>query len=170
MPVASILKSLAISIFIALVGLYLFLTYYNKRKRAAIDKFIGQASGLNPIVFQNIKLRYSETSGLKTYIYPNNRCDLYLFDNYLAIVRRQNFVFKVFFAPILLTSDLASTKNIFNYLDSYKPDQITFKQIVKGEVEIKLTDPKYKHSKTDITLKGLTIEQTAQLERIKNWC
>ena len=93
-----------------------------------------------------------------------------MFDNFLAIVRRQDFVFKVFFAPVLLTSDIATTKNIFNYLDTYKPDRITFKQIVKGEVDIKLTDPKYKHYKTDITLKGLTIEQTTQLEKIKNWC
>ncbi len=170
MPIVSILTFFAIFIFIVLAGVYIFLTFNNKRKRTVIDKFFGQASGLRPTVFQNIKLRYSETSGLKTYIYPNNCCDLYLFDNYLAIVRRQDFVFKVFFAPVLLTSDIATTKNIFNYLDIYKPDQITVQQIVKGEIDIKLTDPTYKHYKTDITLKGLTIEQTTQLEKIKNWC
>ena len=170
MPVVIILTFFAIFIFIALVGLYIFLTFYNKRSQTAIDKFIGQSSGLRPTIFQNIKLRYSETSGLKTYIYPNNRCNLYLFDNYLAIVRRQDFVFKVFFAPILLTSDIASTKNNFNYLDTYKPDRITFKQIVKGEVDIKLTDQANKHCTTNITIKGLSNEQTTQLEKIKNWC
>jgi len=170
MTIVSILAFFAIFFFIVLVGLCIFLTFYNKRTRTAIDKFIGQASGLRPTVFQNIELRYSETSGLKTYIYPNNRCDLYLFDNYLAIVRRQDFVFRVFFAPVLLTSDIATTKNIFNYLDTYKPDRIIFKQIVKGEVDINLTHPKYKHCKTDITFKGLSVEQTTQLEKIKNWC
>ncbi len=170
MPIVSILTFLVTFIFIVLVGLYIFLTFYNKRTRAAIDKFIVQTSGLSPTVFQNIKLRYSETSGLKTYIYPNNRCDLYLFDNYLAVVRRQDFVFKVFFAPILLTSDIESTKKIYNYLDTYKPDKITFKQMVKEEVGIKLTDPTYKHYKTDITLIVLTNEQITQLEKIKNWC
>lgn len=170
MPIVSIMTFFAIFIFIVLVGLYIFLTFYNKQSQTAIDKFIGQASGLRPTIFQNIKLRYSETSGLKTYIYPNNRCDLYLFDNYLAIVRRQDFVFKVFFVPILLTSDIASTKNNFNYLETYKPDRITFKQIVKGEVDIKLTDQANKHYTKNITLKGLTNEQTAQLEKIKNWC
>lgn len=167
MPIVSILTFFSTFIFIVLVGLYIFLTFYNKRTRPAIDRFIGQASGLRPTVFQNIKLRYSETSGLKTYIYPNNRCDLYLFDNYLAIVRRQDFVFKVFFAPILLTSDIATTKNTFNYLHTYKPHRITFKQIVKGEVDIKLTDFTSKHYTTDITLKGLTNEQTTQLEKFK---
>lgn len=172
MPIFSILTFFAIFIFIVLVALYIFLTFYNKQSQRAIDKFIGQANDLGPTVFQNIKLRYSETTGLKTYIYPNNRCDLYLFDKYLAVVRKQDFVFKVIFAPILLTTDIESTKNNYNYLDTYELDQITFKEIVKRQVEvdIKLTDPKYKHYKTDITLKGLTIEQNAQLEKIKNWC
>jgi hypothetical protein len=167
MPVVSILIFIAIFFFIVLVGLYIFLTFHNKRTRTTIDKFIGQSSGLRPTIFENIKLRYSETSGLKTYLYPNNSCDLYLFDNYLAIVRRQNFIFKVFFAPILLTSDMTTTINIFNYLDSYKTDRITFNQIVNGEVEIKLTHKTQKHYKADITLKGLTNEQITQLEKIK---
>jgi hypothetical protein len=170
MPIASIVLFFTIIIVIVLVGLYIFYTIYNKRTQAVIDTFIGQASELKPTVFQNIKLRYTETSGLKTYIYPNNRCDLYLFDNCIAIVRRQDFIFKLLFPPILLTYDVATTKNIFNYLGTYKPDRITINQIVKGEIDIKLTDPTYKHYKTDITLKGLTIEQTTQLEKIKNWC
>lgn len=170
MPIVSILTFFATFIFIVLVGLYVYVILYNKQTRSVIVEFIRQANGLKPTVFQNIKLRYSETSGLKTYIYPNNRCDLYLFDNYLAIVRRQDFVFKVFFAPVLLTSDIATTKNNFNFLDTYKLDRITFKQIVKGELDIKLTDPSYKHYTADITLKGLTKEQITQLEIIKTWC
>ena len=170
MPIVSILTFFAISIFIILVGLYIFLTFYNKRSRAATDKFITQASELGPAVFQNIKLRYWTTSGLKTRISPNNRCDLYLFDNCLAIVRRQNFIFNMFFAPVLLTSDIAITKNKFNNLNAYKQDCVIFKQIVKGEVDIKLTDPIYKHYTIDITFKGLTNEQINQLEKIKNWC
>jgi len=170
MPIVSIFIFFATFIFIFLVGLHVFVTIYNKQARTAIDKFIGQANGYKPAVFQNIKIRYSETSGLKTYTYPINRCDLYLFDNYLAIVRRNDFIFKVFFPPIVLTSDISTTKNIFDNLKSYKPDQIIFKQIVKGEVDIKITDPAYKHYSRDITLKELSNEQTTQLEKIKNWC
>lgn len=170
MPIVSILTCLSIFIFIVLVGIYIFLTFYNKRSQAAIDKFIGQASGLKPTILKNIKLRYSETSELKTYIYPNNCCDLYLFDNFLAVFRRQDFVFKVYFAPILMSSDIASTKNNFNYLHTFKPDRITFNQFIKGEVEIKLTDPKHKHFTTNIILKELTNEQISQLEKIKKWC
>jgi hypothetical protein len=170
MPVVSILILIAIFFFIVLVGLSIFLTFHNKRTLRTIDKFIRQASGLRQTIFENIKLRYSETSGLKTYLYPNNCCDLYLFENYLVVVRRQNFIFKVFFAPVLLTSDMTTTINIFNYLDSYKTDQITFNQIVKGEVDIKLIHKTHKHYTADITLKGLTNEQITQLEKIKKWC
>jgi hypothetical protein len=170
MPIASIVLFFTIIIVIVLVGLYIFYTIYNKRTQAVIDTFIGQASELKPTVFQNIKLRYTETSGLKTYIYPNNRCDLYLFDNCIAIVRRQDFIFKLLFPPILLTSDIAETKNIFTYLDTYKPEHFTCKQIVKGEVEIILNDPSYKYYKIAITLKELTIEQTTHLENSKNCC
>src|SRR5688572_25931381 len=159
MPIVSLLTFFAISIVIILVGLYIFLIFYNRRSRAATDKFITQASELGPTVFQNIKIRYWTTSGLKTRISPNNRCDLYLFDNCLAIIRRQNFIFKTFFAPVLLTSDISMAKNIFNNLDTYKPDRVFFKQIVKGELDIKWTDPIYKHYTTEITFKGLTNEQ-----------
>jgi hypothetical protein len=170
MPVVSLLIFFAISIFIVLVGVYIFLIFYNRRSQTATDTFIQQASEFNPIVFKNIKLRYWTTNGSKTRIGPNNRCDLYLFDNCLAIVRSQHFIFKTFFAPVLLTSDIGITKNRFDNLKTYKPDRVIFKKIVKGQVDITLTDPVYKHYTIDITLKGLTNEQIHQLEKIKNWC
>ena len=170
MPIVSILTFFATFIFIFFVGIHIYLNFYNKRSRSATEKFIKQASELRPTVIHNIKLRYWTTSGHRSQVYPNNHCDLYLFNNYLAIVRRQDFIFKIFFSPILLTSDIATTKNMFDYLEIYKPDSITFKQIVKGEVDIKLTDPIYKHNTIDITLKGLTNEHMNKLEKIKNWC
>jgi len=170
MPIVSILTFFATVIFIVLVGLFIYLTFYNRRTKTTTDRFIEQANKLKPTVFQNIKIRYWTTSGLKTYVYPNNFCDLYLFDNCLAIIRRQDFIFKVFFNPILLTSDTTTTKILFNYLDTYKPDNIIFKQPVKGEVDIKLTDLEHNHFKIDMTFKGLTNEQLGQLEKIKNWC
>ncbi len=170
MPTSSILTFFATVIFIVLLGLFIYLTFYNRRTKTTTYRFIEQANKLKPIVFQNIKIRYWTTSGLKTYVYPNNICDLYLFDNCLALIRKQNFIFKVLFRPILLTSDTTTTKKLFDYLDTYKPDNIIFKQIVKGEVDIKLTDLEYKHFKIDMTIKGLTNAQLGQLEKIKNWC
>lgn len=134
------------------------MTFYNKRTLSATEKFIKQASEVRPTIIQNIKLRYWTTSGQRSQVYPNNHCDLYLFDSCIAIVRRQDFIFKAFFAPILLTSDIATTKNMFDYLDIYKPDRINFRQTVKGEIDIKLTDLIYEHFIIDITLKIITYE------------
>ena len=170
MPIVSILTFFVTFLLTLFAGLYISLIFYNKRTLTTTDKFIRQASELAPTVFKNIKLRYWTTRGPKTQISPNNRCDLYVFDNYLAIVRRQDFIFKVFFAPVMLTSDLATTKNNFNYLDCYKPDYIHFNRLMKGQVDIKLKDPISRRWKIDITFKELTSEQTNQLYKIKNWC
>lgn len=167
---ATILLILAIFLFILWAGFYIGVIFYNKSAKATTDKFIAHAAKLNPVVFQDVEIRYHTVNGLKAGAYPNNRCDLYLFGNCLAIVRRQDFVFKVFFSPILITPDVAATRYMFNYLVVYKPDSITFKQIMKGEVDIKLTDLMYAHYKMEMTLKGLTGEQIAQLGRIKGWC
>lgn len=59
---------------------------------------------------------------------------------------------------------------MFDYLDTYKPIRVTFNQFVKGQVEIKLSDPIYKNYKIDIILKGLSNEQINHLEKNKNWC
>jgi hypothetical protein len=169
MPILNILIFFAAVIFIALVGFSIILMFHNKRALLAIDEFIGQSSGLNPVIFQHIELRYTESSDLKTYIYPINRCDLYVFDNYLVMVRRLDFGFNVFYAPIMLITDIETTNNIFNGLETYKPDQTTFKQLVKGEVDISLINPIYKHYTIDISFKELTNEQITVLEKFKCW-
>lgn len=169
MPAISILIFFGAFIFIVLVTLFIFVTFYNRKTRVAIDKFIFQANELKPILFENIKLRYWSTSGQRTQVSPNNHCELYLFDNCLAMVRRQNFVFKVFFAPVIITSDIAKAKGIFNYLDIYKPKRVHFNQILKGEIDINITDPIHQHRRVDITFKELSGEQLTQLEKIKTY-
>jgi len=92
-----------------------------------------------------------------------------LFEDCLGIVRRQNFIYKVFFPPFLITTDIAKTKCVFDYLNVLKPEKVLFKQIIKGDVDIKLIDPIYKHYRIEITIKGLTNDQINQLNRIKSW-
>ena len=155
---------------VALGIIYFVLKYYNKKNLEATERFVSHSSEFKPALIQNIKLRYWTTSGRRTMISPNNLCDIYLFDNFLAIIRRQSFIFKVLFAPVLISPDITNTKNIFNYLTVYKPDRIIFNQVMKGQIEIKLKDPIYRGFKIDITLKELTKEQLTQLAEIRNWC
>jgi len=170
MLVVSMWTFFGVSIAFFLVTLFIYVTFYNRKTSAATDRFILQANELKPLVFENIKLRYWISRGLKIQTSPNNHCDLYLFDNCLAIVRRQNFVFKVIFAPVLITSDIEKAKNLFFDYDIYKPKRVHFNQLVKGEIDINITDPIHQYCRIDITFKGLTDEQLTQLEKIKTYC
>jgi hypothetical protein len=170
MPVINILMFFVTFWIVTLAIIYFLVKYYNKKNLVAIERFVFQASEFKPAVLQNIKLRYWTTNGARTMISPNNQCDIYLFDNFLAIVRRQNFIFKAFFTPVLISSDITSTKNIFRYLTVYKPDRIIFNQVAKGQIDIKVKDPGYNHYKIDITFNELTNEQLTELSKIKNWC
>jgi len=170
MPISNILTFFGFFIAIALVLIFVFVIFHNEYSKIAINKFIVQVNVLNPIVIKNVKLRYWITNGFRTIISPCNSCDLFLFENCLCIVRRQNFIIKVLFAPVLIASDFGVNRTIFNFIDMYKPDSITFKTIIKGEIDIRLKDPSYKYRRIDITLKQLTNEQVYQLEKIKEWC
>ena len=170
MPVISILIFLVSFWIVALAVIYFLVKYYNKKNLVAIERFISHSAEFKPALLQNIKLRYWTTNGARTGISPNNNCDIYLFDNSLVIVRRQNFIFKVFFAPVLITSDITTTKSIFSYLTAYIPDRVIFNAVIKGQIDIKIKDPIYQHYKIDITFKELTSEQLTQLDKIENWC
>jgi hypothetical protein len=158
-------------VFMCFFLILLFVVGYlkNNKTKPVVRKFLLQAEKLSPDVFKNIKMRHWATSGYRTYISPCSSCDLYLFDDYLVIVRTQNFIYRVHFAPIIITSYLMAEESMFSYLELNVPDQIIFKQVLKGEIEIRLTDLHYKHYKTEITLKGLTDTQMDLLERMRNW-
>ena len=155
--------------FIVFCGLYLYKVNFNKQSAAINESFLAQTKALQPIIFENIKLSYFETRGFKIRYYPKNVADLYLFDNALVIMRRQNFIFKVTYPPLILTADVKSKKNALNN-HAYKPYSIIFKQVLKGEVEIKIRKSEYKRCTIDITFKGLNNDQLIKLEKIKEWC
>jgi hypothetical protein len=158
------------SVSLFLIVFYIYTVVSNKRVETITGRFIESSRGLSPILFKNVKTRYYVINGLKEGASPNNWSDLYLFGSNLVIVRRQKYIFTLLFAPIVVTGDMALARNAFGYLEIHKPDSVAFKQILKGEVDIKLSDRTYPSYKTVITLKGLTDEQINLLQRITNWC
>ena len=165
----SMLVSLVVSVFIFWAVMYVFVIIYNKKALAQTDKFLSDTMALLPAMFANVKLRYLQTNGGKTQFSPNNYADVYLFQNYLAIVRRQHFVFKAFFPPVLITPDVAITKDPFSYLKTYLPVQVLFNES-KGQVSVKLKHPLYRSRKIDLTFKNLDSAQIKQLNVVKDWC
>lgn len=140
--------------------------FHNNENNIKVEKFLNIANELNPIVFNDIKLRYWKSRGTRTEISINSICDLYLYDESLVLVRRQNFILKMIFAPVVITSNIAKSKNDFPNLESYLPSSFVLNSYKRGELEIKLQGS----YRIDITLKGLTTEQIDKLRIVQNWC
>jgi hypothetical protein len=166
MPIINIIVFYMTGISIILLAISVYRYIHNKKAAEAGKKFLRQANDLNPTIFENIKLIYWSKFHLKTRTSPNCYCNLYLFDDYLVVIPRQDSIFKFIYAPVLITSDVANAKMTFGYLETFKLKNIIFNQFTKGEVDIKLPDPTHNIS---MTLKNLTESQISQLDKIKNW-
>lgn len=169
MPLIQILSFVIVFYLIVYVCVYTFLIFYNKKNSALTKRFLSQVKLYDPKVIPNVKLRYWITRRLRTWTSPGTYGDLYLFDNCLVIVRRRNFIFKIFHPPVLFTPDMDHAKKNFPYLKAYQPGYIHFNQLHKSEIEIKVKDPDSGTWMIDITLKGLSADEVNQVSEIKNW-
>lgn len=150
-----------------LMGLII-LFIHNKRVKVTTARFLLQSKQLSPTLFPDIKIFYSTWDSLKYYGSPFNRGDVYLFDDFIVIIRRMNIGIKILYEPILISTNPESTKHSFKYVQTMKPDRITFSRFSKRDIGIEMTDSIYRHRKIELILKGLTNDEIAQLERM-NW-
>jgi hypothetical protein len=95
---------------------------------------------------------------------------IYIFDNFLAIFRRQKFIFKIDFEPLLLSTNdyIKNELDLNNYLFKII-DKAIFTKYKDDKLILKLTDENFTHYKTEIILRNLTSEQIDKLKQIENW-
>ena len=170
MEFQNVLILFALILTIAYLAGYIYVLFYNKRTKLMIDLFMEMTHTNNPIVLKDIRLRYWTTTHSKTNISPNNYCDLYIFEYCIVLIRREKFIYRIKFAPIVLSNNVEAIKSRFGFLKCYKPDGIHFYEKLKGKIDIKLLESNYKFKRIDITLKGLQDEQIALLNKLKEWC
>ena len=152
------------------VAVAVFAFLQNKRVNGKIDLFLKDAASLQSSVFVNVNLQYRVINQYKMRVSPYGTSDLYLFDDALVLLRSQHFIFRLLFAPVLITVDPNKWSGRFGYIDIYKPDSIVFNRFLKGVIDIKLSDPKFKTFKIEVRLKKLTEEQMFQLDKMRDWC
>lgn len=141
--------------------------YLNNIALPVIKRFTEHISTINPIMYRDIKARYSEFNGdYMEIVFYGSSCDIYLFENYIVVVRRYKSLFRRHIEPIILTYSEKDAYKAFPYLNIFRPEKLLFKQIIKGEVEFRFTDFKRKYYRMELTLKALNPEQKAQLERV----
>jgi hypothetical protein len=141
----------------------------NRKNQRAVQNFLDLAAPSEPLIIPSIPIRYVTTNGDKGQVSIDNSCDLYLFSNCLAIVRKQNFVFPFQFSPIILTADVAKTRETFADVACYKPTKVKANGAFKGRVNIIIQHPAFKRWKIDITLKSLTDEQVNSIVSLTAW-
>ncbi|MBK7888551.1 MAG: hypothetical protein IPJ86_15110 [Bacteroidetes bacterium] len=117
---------------------------------------------------KDIHLTYHVSNGSMMYPSINNSADIYLFDNFMILARRQNFIVQIDFKPTLISKDPIEIQQFLGLIDIDKIEKVS-EAIEKGEFKIHLTALHFNYYKTVLTLKGLTVEQLQQLSHIKNW-
>ena len=153
-----------------IVGIAIYSYLENKKSNSKINSFIKLTEKLNPIIFRALDVKYLDINHYKTRSSPLGKCVLYLFDKFLAIIRRQKFIFKFIFEPILIIN--GNKKNDqFDYKKyiTVIPDKIVFTSYKTDELVIKFTDEKHEHFKTEIILRKPTSEQLLKFKSIENW-
>lgn len=166
LKVSEIVIFYTIGVFTLLVIATIYIAFQNKRTKPILKKFKKQSNDLKPMVLENVKLNYEDYRNKAA---SNSYGDLYMFEEFLVILRRQRFIFKIIYLPILITSNVIKAKNVFDYLQVYKLVGVNFNHIVKGQIEIKLLDSTKSAENVDLVFKRLTEEQMKEIAKIKNW-
>jgi len=165
------------------LGIVFIIYFYslNKKNKPLLNKFFQFADKNAKTVWKNVIINCMDGIGYKTRVRPNNKCDIYLFDNYFVIIRKTTFYTT---APVFITSDVEQTKKITGFTDIYKPNKISFFHIKQKEISIEIETIVYKefligganlarnskYFSTTISFKHLTEEQITYLKQIKDWC
>lgn len=152
-----------------ILGCYLYATYQRRIADRMMMPFLEKASKLNHVVFRDVKMRYLWISGGRTTYFFKSKCDLYVFDNLIGIVRSASLIFKVQYPPQIISPNVKDAKTLFDFLEVLKPDKILFKTIVKDEVVLNLHDEKFRNLKIECTFKQLTDDQIQSLQILKSW-
>jgi hypothetical protein len=147
--------------------------YFKLKNRSSIPKiseFIIQTENLNPTVMKDVSIKYMDVNHYKTRISPYASCDIYLFDDFLAIIRRQRFIFTLLFEPkIIINKEIQNNPIDISNFNTSVADSFKFTNHKKDEIIIKYTDKRHSNFKTEIVLRKLTSQQVEKLKVIENW-
>ncbi len=167
MILSSLLFLIIPLIVLLLIG-YLVFRAYSRNADALLDRLLKQTAHMTRVDLKNIHLTYHISNGPMMYPSINNSADIYLFDNFMILARRQNFILQIDFKPSVISKDPIEIQQFLDLIDIDKIEKVS-EAIEKGEFKIHLTALHFNYYKTVVTLKGLTVEQLQQLSHINNW-
>jgi hypothetical protein len=145
----------------------LLITTRHKKSIRQIKLFNTIAAAGCSSIFKDVKMKLTCWGRSREYINIISNCDIYLSQHYFVIVPFQTFPFKAYHPPVLFVHPGESIDPQLSFLHQSVPVKISFKQVIKDEIEIRYTRQNINHQ---ITLKALEPHQKKAMKIIQNWC
>jgi hypothetical protein len=113
--------------------------------------------------FKELPVSYWLTSGNKHYPSINNIGEVFVYNDFILVLRKQRFLNSHWLKPLVVSHKNVSNA-LGNSIESYTPKKFTYWELQRKEVQIQLADRKYSHISVVLTLKELTSEQINNLK------
>ena len=141
---------------------YLFRGVTNRTVQLIIDRAT-TLEGNEYYHFKKVPVSYWLRSGNKHYPSINNIGEVFVFNDFILILRKQRFLISHWLKP-LVVSHRNLTNALGNSIENYFPKTFSYWEQQRKEVQIHLADRKYSHISVVLTLKELTSEQINNLK------
>jgi hypothetical protein len=116
-------------------------------------------------LFENLKTKFWLTNGGRHYPSKSRESFVYIFDDFILVVRKQQLLFFTWFQKFII-SNKAIRMEPGIAMDSYTPAKFTYWTELRKEIQINLADTKAKHISAVFTLMALSNET---VEKIKSF-
>lgn len=119
----------------------------------------------NPLYVVNAaRMKYKEDDGYKTRLWPGGTCDLYIFNEYAALVKKHNFLINFKSAPFVFGPHVPDSMQAHKKILA----EAKFNEIKKEYGFILKDDiaPRYRY---DVTLSQLSQEHINELNKVQLW-
>jgi hypothetical protein len=114
-------------------------------------------------LFENLKTSFWLTNGGRNYPSMSRKSDVYFFDDFIIVVRKQQFLFFSWLQKFVISNkplDITFSTTIDNYI----PRKFIYWTQRRTEVQIQLADMKYQHISAVLTLTDLSDKQITNIK------
>ena len=150
----------------AVVGLWFLshlVTGWSKKKvQAVVDKATSFGSK-QFLHIKEVRIKYWLSNGNKHYPSINNTGDIFIFENFILVIRKQSFLTVTWLKPLLIS--FQNWNHVLGTpVESLAPKKFIYWEQRRIEVQIHLIDIKHNHITSTLTLPRLTAEQINEIK------
>jgi hypothetical protein len=115
------------------------------------------------LLIKEVSIKYWFSNGNKHYPSINNTGDIFIFEDFILVTRKQHFFRVTLLKPIVISFKNWSHE-LGSSVESLTPKKFIYWEQKRMEVQIQLVDPRYNHVASTLTLQQLTAEQINEIK------